>query len=329
MGRAAILTAHGAAPAVRERAHPRAGAGEVLVDVVAAPITPLDLLCATGTSYFGPPALPYVPGAQGVGVVAEPAGGGLAPGTRVWFATGAGMGPGDGSMASRCAVPADDVVPIPAGVDPVLAAALGLSAVAAWMALTHRGGLRPGETVLVLGAGGVVGQVGIQVARLLGAGRVVAAARSDAALERAERLGADATVRLDPAGDLAGRLAGAAGGAVDLVLDPLFGLPAEAAVRALGPRGRLVNLGGSAGPTATFDSATLRGRSLRILGYTNNELTVAQRAGALDALLGHAAAGRLTVEHERVPFDHAAAAWDRQAAGTDRRIILDLTGGAP
>jgi NADPH:quinone reductase len=314
-GQAAILTEHGSAPAVGERDHPAAGPGQVLIDVVAAPITPLDLLCASGTSYFGKPALPYVPGVQGVGVVAEP-GGPYATGTPVWFATSAGMRPGDGSMASRAAVPTSDVVEIPAGVDPVLAAALGLSAIAAWMALTFRGELRPGETVLVLGAGGVVGQVGVQAARLLGADRVVAAARSTAARDRATALGADAAVPLDG-------IAGA--GPVDLVLDPLFGAPAEAAVRALAPHGRLVNLGSSSGPTATVDSATVRGRSLRILGYTNNELTADQRAGALTAVLAHAAAGRLTTACERVPFADAAAAWARQAAGqADGRIVLDL-----
>jgi NADPH:quinone reductase len=323
-GAAAVLTAHGAAPAVADRDHPAAAAGQVLIDVVAAPITPLDLICASGTSYFGRPALPYVPGVQGVGVVAGP-GGPYPAGTPVWFATDAGMRPGDGSMATRAAVPAADVVPIPAGVDPVLAAALGLSAVAAWMALTHRGELRPGETVLVLGAGGVVGQVGVQAARLLGADRVVAAARSGDARARARDLGADAAVALDGI---------EAAGPVDLVLDPLFGPPAEAAVRALAPHGRLVNLGSSAGPTATFDSATVRSRSLRVLGYTNNELTPEQRAGALTAVLGHAAAGRLTARHERVPFADAAAGWERQAAGgAGGRIVLDLgedlTGGNP
>ena len=86
------------------------------------------------------------------------------------------------------------------------------------------------------------------------------------------------------------------------------------------------NLGGSAAPTATFDSATLRSRCLQILGYTNTELTAEQQAGALDAVLGHAAAGRLTVEHETVPFHAAADAWARQARGAAaRRIVLTFT----
>src|SRR6185369_5600908 len=113
---------------VAERPAPPPGDGTstVTVTVTAAPITPLDVLCATGTSYFGAPALPYVPGVQGVGTLAD--------GTAVWFATDAGMRPVDGSMAEHAAVPAEDLVALPAGSDPRLVAALGLSAVAAWRA---------------------------------------------------------------------------------------------------------------------------------------------------------------------------------------------------
>jgi NADPH:quinone reductase-like Zn-dependent oxidoreductase len=90
----------------------------------------------------------------------------------VWFNVSAGMAPGDGAMAELCVAREDSVVPLPAAVSDDLAAALGLSAIAAWMTLSWRGGLKPGEHVLVLGASGTVGQVGIQAARLLGAGRV-------------------------------------------------------------------------------------------------------------------------------------------------------------
>lgn len=110
---------------------------------------------------------------------------------------------------------------------------------------------------------------------------------------------------------------------VDLVLDPLFGVPAAAALRALGPGGRLVNLGSSAGETAPLDSATLRGRSLRVLGYTNNELTAGERAATIGLVAGHIRAGRLVVEHESVPLAEVAAGWTRQADGAaTRRIVL-------
>jgi NADPH:quinone reductase-like Zn-dependent oxidoreductase len=285
----------------------------VAVRVQAAPITPLDVLCATGTSYFGAPAVPYIPGVQGVGVLGD--------GTGVWFATDAGMRPGDGSMAEHAAVPRDDLVHLPAGADPVAVAALGLSAVAAWQALAATGALRAGEQVVVLGGGGIVGQAGIQIARLLGARRVVAAARSRQAQARAADAGADAVVALDTddVTVLAARLHAALDGPADLVLDPLFGAPAAAALRILRPGGRLVNLGGSAAPTAPIDSATLRSGRLQILGYTNTHLSKAERAETLRTIAGHAAAGRLAVTYEAVPLEAAPSAW---TDATTRQVLL-------
>jgi NADPH:quinone reductase len=223
-----------------------------------------------------------------------------------------------------CAIEEASALPLPDGVADDLAAALGLSAIAAWMALTWRGGLQPGEHVLVLGASGAVGQVGVQAARLLGAGRVTAACRDAAGRERALRLGADAVA--DSAGDdaqaVAARLAGAAGGPVDLVLDPVWGTPAEAALRVLGPGGRLVNLGSSAGPLASLGSAGLRSGTLSVLGYTNNALSHEQRSQALAEVLGPAAAGRLTIDRETVPLTQAAAGWSRSGLPPYRRVVL-------
>ncbi len=314
--RAAQIEVCGEPPRVVDREPPVPGPGEVLVAVTAVPITPLDVLCATGTSYFGAPATPYVPGVQGVGTV---------DGRAIWFPSSAGMAPGDGGMAAAATAPAADLVELPADVDPVLLAALGLSAVAAHQALHATGGLAAGEQVLVLGAGGVVGQVAVQLARLAGARRVIAATRSAQARERAEAAGADAVVELgtDDVGALAAAFTAAADGPVDLVLDPLFGVPAAAAARVLGPGGRLVNLGSSASETSPLDSSTLRSRSLRVLGYTNNALTREQRADALTAVAGHAARGELTVAHEVVPLEDVADAWRRQVAGTAAgRIVL-------
>jgi len=267
------------------------------VDVVAAPITPLDLLCASGTSYFGVPATPYVPGVQGIGTV---------DGRAVWFPTSAGMAPGDGSMAAKALARQEDLVFLP-DVDPVLMAALGLSAVAAHMALSS---LAPGESVIVLGCG-AVGQSAIQLARLAGAGRVIAAARSEEGRERAARAGADVVVSLE---DVAAQSA-------DLLIDPLFGAPAAAAAQALRPGGRWVNLGGSAGETSPITSSTLRSRSLRLSGYTNNELTARQRADAISVIARHAAEGVLTVDHEVVPLADVTDAWHRKAHG---RVVLAM-----
>jgi NADPH:quinone reductase-like Zn-dependent oxidoreductase len=308
--RAALVRACGSPPEHGTTAAPERGPGTTLVAVTAASITPLDVLCATGTSYFGEPAVPYVPGVQGVGTVVDSEA--HAAGTRVWFSTNAGMAAGDGSMAELCVVPDGDVMVLPDGVPDDHVAALGLSAVAGWATLTRAGRLAAGETVLVLGGGGIVGQVAIQAARILGAGRVVAAARSADARRRAADAGADDVVPLDAADDadaLAARLREACGGAVDVVVDPLFGVPATAAARVLARHGRLVNLGGSAGEEATFRSSELRGKPATVIGYTNNDVPFEEKREILATVLGHAAAGRLAVAFETRPLGDVAAAW--------------------
>jgi NADPH:quinone reductase-like Zn-dependent oxidoreductase len=282
----------------------------------------LDLLCASGKSYFGAPQLPYVPGVQGIGIVMEADA--LAPGQRVWFSCDAGMKPGDGSMALYCVIAEASALVLPDQVENDLAAALGLSAIAAWMALTWRGRLQPGEQVLVLGASGAVGQVAVQAAKLLGAGRVIAASRDAAARTRAFTQGADAVVDLtgDNLDEISRRIAAACDGPLHLVIDPVWGLPAEAALRVLAAEGRLVNIGEAASPTARLESAIVRSRLHAILGYTNNALTHEQKAQALAEILMHAAAGRCTVERETTPLVQVAEAWERQAAFARCKLIL-------
>jgi NADPH:quinone reductase-like Zn-dependent oxidoreductase len=298
------------------------------VDVTAAPIASLDLICASGTSYLGAPSLPYVPGVQGVGRMAS--GVDLTTGTRVWFATSAGMAPGDGSLAEACSVAVEDVVPLGSELDDVAddhVAAIGLSGVAAWMCLTWRAALRPGERVLVLGAGGVVGQVAVAAARQLGAGPVVGACRSGAAERRARRSGADEVVRLVDGAEvdeLAETFMTAAQGPIDVVVDPVFGQAARAAALALAHGGRLVNLGGLGGDAAELSSAALRGATASVLGYTNNALTPGQRAEALVSVLGMAAGGALEVDRQTYTLDDVEAAWEMAKASSGIRPVTLL-----
>jgi NADPH:quinone reductase-like Zn-dependent oxidoreductase len=319
--RAALLEAYGSAPVAG--VHEAPTDGDAIVEVVVAPIVPLDLLCASGTSYFGRLPLPYIPGVQGVGVVAG-------TGARVWFSTSAGMAPGDGSLAEVCAVAADDVVPLPDGVADEDAAAIGLSGVAAWMSLTWRARLQPGERVLVLGAGGVVGQAAVAGARRLGASSVVAVCRSAVAEARARRAGADAVVVVaeSDTADVAAlgeRFVAAGGGPVDVVVDPVFGPSAAAACHALAPGGRLVNLGGLGGDGAELSSAVLRARSASVLGYTNNAITPAQRAEALGAVWQLAASGDLVVDHRVHPLDDVGTAWAGAGRNDGVRRLVQLS----
>jgi len=317
---AALVTRHGHPPELGALALPSPGNGQSLLRVTAAPIIPLDLLCASGTSYFGPPALPYVPGVAGVGLVEH----GPHTGERAWFNTDAGMRPGDGSLAEAAVVDDGETVPVPDGLPDVDAAALGLSAVAAYMALTWRAGLQPGERVLVLGAGGVVGQVAVQVAAAQGAGAVAAASRRPAARDRARRRGASAEVDLADAGvdALEERMRAALGGPADVVVDPVGGDTATAALRVLAEHGRLVHLGSSAGPESTFASATLRSGSHSILGYTNNSLSHEQRAAALSQVFALAATGRCRVEHRTYPLTEVVAAWQEAGGSPEARVVV-------
>lgn len=248
-------------------------------------------------------------------------------GTRVWFATTAGMRPGDGSLADTCSVARDDLVPLADAVADEDAAAIGLSGVAAWMSLTWRAALKPGERVLVLGAGGVVGQAAIAAARSVGAARVVAVCRSAAAAARVARAGADEVLKVDAdeaadAAALAQRFAAAAEGPVDVVVDPVFGSVASAACLALATGGRLVNLGGLGGDEARISSASLRSRSASVLGYTNNAITPAQRAEALGAVLALAASGALVVDRQVHGLDDVATAWTAAARNDGIRPLV-------
>src|SRR5215207_2173556 len=226
--RAAILREHGAVPEVAEHPDPT---GPDVVEVLAAGMNPVDVRIATGGFALERYEPPYVAGKEGVGRRAD--------GSLVYFEYSAAA---FGAFAERTALRPGDGYPLPEGLDPALAVCLGVSGLAAWLSLEWRGRLAEGERVLVLGASGVVGQIGVQAAKLLGAGRVVAAARSEDGLERARALGADATVQLGQAqqDQLAAELREAAGGdGFDLVLDPLWGEPAVAALAALKPFGRL------------------------------------------------------------------------------------------
>jgi len=321
--RAAVVEQLGQPPVVREHDAPTRGEGQVLVEVTAAAFNPIDLSIGGGCFYGGSPETPYVPGVEGFGRVLEADD--LAAGMRVYVEAGGGRG-GPGSLCERVAVERDALIEVPEDADDALAACFGVAGFAAWLPLEWRAELRAGETVLVLGASGAVGQIAVQAARLLGAGRVVAAARDRDGLERARSLGADATVDLSSAGasdDLAEMVRAAAGdNGVDVTLDPLWGEPMVAAARASAPGARIVQMGQSASSEATLDSATVRGRGLAILGYSNFLVPRELRVRAYRRMVEEASAGRLTVEHEVLPLEETPRAWQRQAAHPRRKLVL-------
>jgi NADPH2:quinone reductase len=303
--RAAVIREVGQPPElVDDQPEPQ---GELIAQITAAPLNPVDLAIASGDFYAGPPSTPYVPGVEGVGRTDD--------GRRYWFETGAGY-VGDGSMAERAAVHPDRAIELPDGVEDALAGCLGVAGIAAWVPLAHRAHVEPGETVLVLGATGAVGQIGVQAARLLGAGRVVAAGRDAAKLAQ---LDADATVELPATAD---ELRAAAGGGIDVVLDPLWGEHATTATEAMNLNGRLVMLGQAGGRHATLDAGVVRGKALRILGHANAATAAEEKRAAFRDMCAHAAAGRLTVDYEEIPLDRIAEAWERQGSSPHVKLIL-------
>jgi NADPH:quinone reductase len=310
--RAAVIERHGEPPVVREMPEPVADKGAV-VEVIAAALNPADLSLASGKFYTGPPPLPYVPGGEGVGRLLQ---NGTA-GPRVFFRTAMP----NGSLAER-AIASGQTVAIPDSVPDGMAAALGTPAIAAYLALTRRAQLKKGETVLILAASGVLGTFAVQVARLLGAGRIVAGGRDEQALARSLDLGAHATVDLKKTEGLTERIREACGGQLNVVIDPVWGVPGVAALEAMSPFGRFVQLGQSASPEAVVRSAVVRGRYLSILGHSNFSLPWEDQAAAYRALIDYAAAGKLEVDVEVLPLEAAAEAWKRQATSPHRKLAL-------
>lgn len=313
--------------------------GQAVVEVLAAGVNPVDVTICAGRFYAGKPPLPSVAGREGVGRLLDgtPPGGGAtgdaagvgsgagapggpgAPGARVYFDTP--IAP-FGSMAQRALIDPTSTYAVPDGVDDGVAVALGISGLAAWLALTWRARLREGEHVLVLGASGVVGQIAVQAAKVLGAARVVAAARSATGLERCLELGADAAVRLGEPKDLAGALSDAAEGRIDVVVDPVFGEPFAAALSAASFGARIVQIGASAGAETTISSAPIRGKMLVVMGHTNFAAPPEVKREAYERMAQAAAAGKIRVETDPLPLEQVQDAWARLEAGSHRKIVL-------
>ena len=311
--RAAILedTEHGPAPGEFEE--PRAERdGQVVVDVSVAGVNPVDIWMAKGLM-GSPPPLPSVAGREGIGTTED--------GRRVYLDSPV---PPFGSFAERTLVEEETLIDVPDGVEDQVAVAFGIAGLAAWLGLGWRGGLSEGESVLVLGASGTVGMIGVQAAKLMGAGTVVAAARNEERLERAKELGADATVTIgDDPEALAGAFRDAApNDGFDLVLDPLWGAPALAAIQALALNGRSVLIGNSAGQTIELPSRAVRSNQASLLGHTNFNASVEVKADAFQTMCRHAAAGELEVEVEELPLDQVEQAWERQQNAPYRKLVL-------
>jgi NADPH2:quinone reductase len=296
---------------VEEVEAPTAGEEQALVEVTSAGLNPIDLIRAAALARSGDG--PVVGAQEGVGVL---------DGRRVYF--GSTERP-SGALADLAVAARERLIELPDDVDDATAIALGVAGQAAWLGLEWRARMKRGEHVLVLGSGGSVGLLGIQVARLLGAGRVIAGARSEAGRERARDLGADAVVDLSgERAEVAERIGAAAEGRVDVVLDALWGVPGLAALDAASPGARVVQLGSAAGGAVPFDPAPLRGRLVDLLAFSSSSVPMDVRMDAYRRSLEHAANGELAAPSREVPFDRVEEAWEEQRRGPGAKLVVRL-----
>jgi NADPH:quinone reductase-like Zn-dependent oxidoreductase len=308
MMKAAVIDSLERGPRFADFAEPVVTGGETPVDVTAAGLHPVVRMLAS-RPYFGTRGtLPMIPGFDGAGRAPD--------GTPVYFG---GVRPPYGPMAQRAA--AGFVLPLPDGLDEVTAAAIVNPGVGAWLALTRRAELQPGETVLVLGATGASGRIAVALAARMGAGRVIAAGRNQAVLDR---LGATATVTLGGADDRAALAKAVGPDGVDVIIDYLWGQPTEAAIAAITrhgmthavPRVRLVEVGRMAGPVISLAADVVRTSGLEILGST---IPLAEITEVIPRFMAIAAAGDLPIEIDEVALGDVEAAWRRGGGG---RIVL-------
>ncbi|HEX9945330.1 MAG TPA: NAD(P)H-quinone oxidoreductase [Thermoanaerobaculia bacterium] len=310
------------APRVGDLPDPVPGPGEVLVAVEAAGLNHADLLQMRG-QYPPPPGESEVPGLECAGIVLEAEEGSpWPPGVRVMALTGGG------AQATRAAIPAGQLMPVPDNLSLIEGAALPEAGLTAWTNLVAEGGLQAGETVLVTGATGGMGSFAVQLARELGA-RVLAAGRNRERLERLRGLGIEEFF-LEGA-NLAQQVREATGGrGADLVLDLTGGPGLDSHLAALANRGRLVLVGLVSGRRSEVDLGAILTRRLRVIGSVLRARSREEKAQLVSAFAAFALPrlrdGRLRPVVDRTfPLEQAAEAYrTMERGGVFGKIILTL-----
>jgi NADPH:quinone reductase-like Zn-dependent oxidoreductase len=308
--RAAVVRRSGATPALETFADPQPGPGLAVGTLVAAALNPLDVLLVNNQIPFRPLQPPAVAGYEAVVQLGD--------GTRCYLA---GPPAPYGTLAELVPVPDSAGFPVPAGVDPGLAASLGVAGLVGWVSLDYRAHLQAGETVLVLGAGGSAGQLAMQSARILGAGRVVGAARGQALGQVADR-GADAVVDLADEAAIDAGLAAAAPGGYDVIVDFLWGVSAPAAMNHANVGARYIQVGNAAGATSTITAAAIRNKLLTIVGQGTVGTPAEVRRSAYAQLMRHAIDGEFSLDLEQTRLDDISQTWEQLKTGSVRKLVV-------
>jgi NADPH:quinone reductase-like Zn-dependent oxidoreductase len=296
---------------------PRTG-DEMLVDVLAAGLHPRVRSGAAGAHYASTGTLPMIPGIDAVGQRPD--------GKRIYF-----VADDDalGTMADKAVADVRRAIELPDDVDVAKVAAAMNPAMSSWVALRLRVPIEPGQSVLVLGATGNAGAMAVEVAKRLGAGRVVGAGRDLDRLSAVAAAGADDVVPLTADDEVTGTALAAAAAEADIVLDYLWGKPAQRAIMALltarSDRSRAMNwiqIGSVAGPTIELPSVALRSANLRILG--NGQGAVSGRAylAELPSLVAEIDSGVIAVKANPVPLSDVETAWTRTSFPGERTVLV-------
>lgn len=315
--RAAVVSSYSASPRFAEFPDPvPTRDDDMVVDVLAAGLHPRVRSQAAGSHYTSTGELPLVPGVDGVGR----GGDGL---LRYFLLADTTLG----SMAERTVIDVRRSVVLPADSDPVAVAAGMNPAMSSWVALRQRVQFRAGQHVLILGATGNAGQLAVQIARLFGAGRIIAAGRDAQRLATLSETGATETVSLSGPPASVARELGRAACDVDVVIDYLWGEPTSAAMVAVvtgrADRGKpltWIEIGAIAGPSAPIPSAALRAARLTIVGSGQGSVRTHEYVAELPALADAITARMLEVDARAVPLAEVERAW--ADAGATQRVVL-------
>jgi len=316
---AAVVHSFGQVPRYGKAEDPQATTeNEVVVNMLAAGLHPRVRSGAAGSHYASSTQLPLIPGIDGVGRLPD--------GQRVYVLA---LDVRNGTMADQVLVRRNWCLPVPDEADGVAVAAAINPAMSSWVPLRHRVGLQPGQRVLVLGATGAAGRMAVQIARLQGAGWVGGVGRDPAKLATLAALGTDATVPLT--GDSATIRAAvqAAAPDVDVVIDYLWGEPAETVLPAVlaarsDPSRPLtwLHIGAIAGQDIQLPSAALRAHNLTVLGSGQGALATATIAGEIPAIMAELAAGTLNVDALPVPLSEVEATWNAPQSHVQRVVFI-------
>ena len=316
---AALVTSFDEPPHYREVDVPSPrGEDEELVDVLAAGLHPRVRTDASGRHYTSTGVLPLVPGIDGVGRTAD---------GRLYYFVATDELPG--SMAEKAVLDVRRAVRLPDAAKVEKIAAAMNPAMSSWVALRRRVPLEAGQSVLVLGATGNAGTMAVQVAKRLGAGRVVGAGRDRDRLDALTAAGADALVQLTDDGDATTAALADAAAEVDVVLDYLWAKPAELAIMALltsrSDRSRALNwiqIGAVAGPTLELPSVALRSANLRLQGNGQGAVSTEAYLAELPSLIEEIDSGALAIATRTVSLRDVESVWTQPDVPGERTVFV-------